>query len=105
MASPVAKPSLPPADEAAVRAHLAELRSLAAGHGIVDLRFASPGRLVGHVADDRDLFDVFAFQRGAQRLLGAKVELFSDAVLMHAHARAARAEGASALHEPAWASS
>lgn len=60
-----------------VRAHLAELRTLATGYGIEDLRLASAGRLVGHVADDRDLFDAFAFQRGAQRLLGADVELFS----------------------------
>lgn len=86
MTSPVAEPSLPPADEATVRARLRKLRTLAAEHGIADLRFASPGRLVGHVADDRDLFDVFAFQREAQRLLGADVELFSDAVSSQEHA-------------------
>jgi hypothetical protein len=33
-----------------------------ARHGITDLAYASPGRLRGHVADDRDLFDVFEFQ-------------------------------------------
>lgn len=77
--------SLPPADEQTVRAHIDEVRALAGRYGITDLRFASPGRLVGHVAADRDLFDVFGFQREAGALLGAGVEVFSDAVLDNEH--------------------
>jgi hypothetical protein len=48
---------LPPATEQQVRSHGAQLVDLAARHGITDLAFASPGRLRGHVADHRDLFD------------------------------------------------
>lgn len=57
----------------------------ASGTGISELRYASPGRLLGRVAPDRHLFDVFAFQREASQLLGAEVELFSEAVLNHEH--------------------
>ncbi|MGH3447921.1 MAG: hypothetical protein ACRDQA_05330 [Nocardioidaceae bacterium] len=77
--------SLTPADERRVRAHAGELQRLGDRHGIDQLRYASPGRLLGRVAADRDLFDVFAFQREASELLGAEVELFSDAVLAHEH--------------------
>jgi hypothetical protein len=63
---------LPPATEQQVRSHGTELVKLAARHGITDLAFASPGRLRGHVADDRDLFDMFEFQRAATSLLGAE---------------------------------
>lgn len=76
---------LPPAAEAIIRANAARLREVASRHGIRDLRFASSGRLVGHVASNRDLFDVFAFQHEARQLLGADVELFSDAILDHEH--------------------
>lgn len=76
----------PPADERTVQAHLDEIRAVARSHGITKLRFASPGRLVGHVAADQDLFDVFAFQREARQPLGADVELFSDAVVDKNHA-------------------
>lgn len=77
--------SPPPVDERTVQTRADEVRALAARHGITELRFASPGRLVGHVASDRDLFDVFAFQREAGQLLGADVELFSDAVVDKDH--------------------
>lgn len=76
------------ADEALVRSHASELARLAAEHGIGDLRFASPGRLVGHVADDRDMFDVAAFTAAAERLLGTSVLLLSDTVLRNAHVSA-----------------
>lgn len=69
------------AAEALVRAHVDELRSLAARHGITSLRFASPGRLVGRVARDKDLLDVATFDADASDLLGATVMLFSEAVL------------------------
>lgn len=74
-----------PADEATVRAHADELIALARRHGIGRLRYASPGRIVGHIAADRDLFDVFAFERAAHGLLGAEIEVFSDAVLTKEH--------------------
>jgi hypothetical protein len=40
---------------------------------------------VGHVADDRDFFDVADFQTAASEELRAEVELFSDAVLGNPH--------------------
>lgn len=72
---------MPPANEQQVRSHAAQLVELAARHGITDLAFASPGRLRGHVTDDRDLFDVFEFQQAATNLLGAEVALYSDGAL------------------------
>ena len=77
------EPDLPLVDERLARAHRDELRALAADHGISDLRFASPGRLVGRVAEDKDLLDVVAFDLAAEDLLGARVSLFSDRVLDH----------------------
>ena len=64
VSQPLAEPvHLPPATERQVRSHAAELVELAARHGITVLAFASPGRLRGHLADDRDLFDMFEFQQ------------------------------------------
>jgi hypothetical protein len=58
VSQPLAKPAhVPPASEQQVRSHAAELVGLVGRHGIIALAFASPGRLRGHVADDRDLFD------------------------------------------------
>jgi hypothetical protein len=86
VSQPLAEPEhLPPATEQQVRARAAELVELAARHGISRLAFASSGRLRGHVADDRDLFDVFEFQRGATGLLGAEVALYSDGALANEH--------------------
>ncbi|MGH3850964.1 MAG: hypothetical protein ACRDRT_14920 [Pseudonocardiaceae bacterium] len=85
MSNPAVEPSLPPVDETAVRAHARELRALAAGYGITDLRFASIGRLVGRVAEDRDSLDVADFELAAIRLLGAEVRLYSDRVLSKAN--------------------
>lgn len=79
--SAVEPPLLPPADEATVRGRVDELRGLAAQHGISELRFASPGRLVGHVAEDRDALDTADFEIAARALLGAEIGLFSDRVL------------------------
>jgi hypothetical protein len=61
----VEPPHLPPATEQQVRSQAARLVELAAEHGITDLAFASPGRLRGRVGGDRDLFDMFEFQRAA----------------------------------------
>ena len=84
----VEPPSLPPATEQQVRAHAVELVDLAARHGITDLAFASPGRLLGHVAADRDLFDMFEFQRAASGLLGAEITVYSDGALANDHVSA-----------------
>ena len=75
----------PPATEQQVRSHAAELVELAARHGITALAYASPGRLRGHLADDRDLFDMFEFQRAATDLLGAEVTVYSDGALRNQH--------------------
>ena len=76
---------LPPADEATVRRRGEELRALAAHHGVSVLRFASPGRLVGRVAEDKDALDTADFEIAARALLGAEVGLFSDRVLGKPH--------------------
>ena len=99
MSQPLGEPAhLPPATEQQVRARASELIELAARHGITGLAFASPGRLRGHVADDRDLFDMFEFQRDATDLLGAEVMVYSDGTLRNEHVRpdlatATRCEG------------
>jgi len=85
MSTPATEPSLPPAAENAVRAHASQLRAIAAEHGISELRFASLGRLVGHVADDKDSLDVTDFELAAIALLGADVRLYSDRVLHKPH--------------------
>jgi hypothetical protein len=86
VSQPLAEPPhQPPATEQQVRSHAAELVKLAARYGITDLAFASPGRLRGHVADDRDLFDMFEFQRAATDLLGAEITVYSDGVLRNDH--------------------
>ena len=86
VSQPLAEPPhLPPATEQQVRAYARQLVSLAARHGITDLEYASPGRLRGHVADDRDLFDMFEFQRAAAILLGAEIALYSDGALNNDH--------------------
>jgi hypothetical protein len=86
VSQPLAEPAhLPPASEQQVHSHAAELITLAARHGITGLAFASPGRLRGHVADDRDLFDIFEFQRAAGELLGAEVTVYSDGALRNQH--------------------
>jgi hypothetical protein len=80
-----AESDLPLADEALVRTRWDQLRALATEHGVTDLRYASPGRLVGHVSQDKDLFDMVEFGLAATDLLAARVSMFSDAVLDHPH--------------------
>lgn len=63
-----------------------ELVELAARRGISDLALASPGRLRVHIADDRDLFDMFVFQRAATDLLRAEITVYSDGRCANARA-------------------
>ncbi len=85
MSTTPAETDLPLADESLVRAHSVELRTLGQSYGVSQLRYASPGRLVGHVAEDKDMLDVVEFDIAATDLLAARVSLFSDAVLDHPH--------------------
>lgn len=86
MSQPLAEPPhLPPATEQQVHSHAAQLVDLAARHGITHLAYASPGRLRGHVSEDRDLFDMFEFQRAATDLLSAEITLYSDGALANDH--------------------
>jgi hypothetical protein len=86
VSQPLAEPPhLPPATEQQVRSHAAQLVDLAARHGITRLAYASPGRLRGHIADDRDLFDMFEFQRAATDLVGAEITVYSDGALRNDH--------------------
>lgn len=52
---------------------------------------ASPGRLRGHIADDRDLFGMFESQRAASSLLGAEISVYSDGALRNNHVTPDRA--------------
>jgi hypothetical protein len=70
-----------PASVESLRRHAADLVGLAARHGVSSLGVAGPGRLVGHLDDDRDSFDVADFETAAELLVGAEVILFSDGVL------------------------
>lgn len=69
------------ADEVTVRAYALQLKHLGETFGVHRLRFASPGRLVGHLNDDRDALDAVAFEAAAAELIGAPVGLYSDGVL------------------------
>src|ERR1017187_4493905 len=83
---PLAEPApLPPVTERQVRSHTAGLVERAARPGIPDLASPSPGRLRGHLADARDLFDMFEFQRAAADLLGAEVTVYADGALSNQH--------------------
>ena len=66
-------------------ARAAELVDLVLHHRITHLAFTSPGRLRGHIADDRDLFDMFEFQRAATDLPGAEITVYSDGALRNDH--------------------
>lgn len=77
----VEPPTLPPLDEATARANAGALHHLAAQHGISDLRFASLGRLIGHMDADRDLGDMADFQLAIEDLLGRHADFFTDGLI------------------------
>lgn len=85
MSSSAVEPTVPPADEATVRVRADELRALAAQYGVSDLRFASPGRLVGRVEEDGDALDTADFEIAARALIRAELGLFPDRVLSKPH--------------------
>ncbi|MDQ6851454.1 MAG: hypothetical protein M3070_16240 [Actinomycetota bacterium] len=74
-------PPLPPLDEATARANADALRRIGAGYGISDLRFASPGRIIGHLKADRGMGDMALFQRDIEDLLGVHADFFTDGLL------------------------
>jgi hypothetical protein len=99
MGQPLAEPPhLPPATEQQVRSRAAELVALALRHGIAHLAFASSGRLRGHVADDRDLFDMFEFQRDATNLLGAEITSGTPGIISPNRRPAQRRQGGQIHH-------
>jgi hypothetical protein len=67
-----------------VRSHAAQLVELAARHGITP-GVRLPRQAPGHVVGDRDLFDVFEFQRAATDLSGAEATLYSDGAVENDH--------------------
>jgi 2-phospho-L-lactate guanylyltransferase (CobY/MobA/RfbA family) len=73
------------ATESQIRGAAAQLLALAERHGLSQVAFASPGRLRAQVDDDRDLADVFAFQREASDLVRARIDVFSDGALSNRH--------------------
>ena len=77
----VEPPALPPLDEATARANADALHRLGAGYGVSRLRFASPGRLIGHLDEDRDLGDMADFQIAVEDLLGKHADFFTDGLI------------------------
>jgi hypothetical protein len=77
----VEPPALPPLDEATARANAAALYRLGAVYGVSNLRFASAGRLLGHLDEDRGLADMALFQRDIEDLLGVHADFFTDGLL------------------------
>lgn len=74
-------PSLPPLDEATARANANALHHLGTQFGVSDLRFASPGRLIGHMDEDRDLGDMADFQLAIEEVLGKHAHFFTDGLI------------------------
>ena len=74
-------PPLPPLDEATARSNAEMLRQLGARYGITGLRFASTGRLIGHMAEERDLTDMALFQRDIEDVLGKHADFFTDGLI------------------------
>lgn len=74
-------PALPPLDEAKARQNADALRRLGLEYGVSDLRFASPGRIIGHLADDRGMGDMVLFQRDIEDLLGVHADFFTDGLI------------------------
>lgn len=72
---------LPLLDEQTARDNAGVLHRLGARHGITALRFASPGRLVGHVDEDRDMMDMADFMADVEDELGRRTYIISDRVL------------------------
>ncbi|MGQ0575343.1 MAG: hypothetical protein ACT4RN_14210 [Pseudonocardia sp.] len=81
MSSATAELAIPPASAVALRAYAEQRKVLARSHRIDRLRLASDGKLVGHVDERRDAFDVVDFELAAVHLVGADVRLYSDRVL------------------------
>lgn len=81
-------PPLPPASAADVARSRLALIELAARYRIGELRFASPGRLVGRIDEPREALETIELELAASELLGAEVDLFSDRVLTKPHVSA-----------------
>lgn len=78
-------PAPPPLDEQTARTNADALHRVASEYGISALRFASPGRLVGHLDDDRDMGDMADFQIAVEDLLGRHADFFTDRVLSNSN--------------------
>lgn len=82
MSHALVDPAVPPLlDEQTARANADALHRVAAEHGISALRFAAPGRLVGHLDDGRGMGDMADFQIAVEELLGRYTDFFADRVL------------------------
>lgn len=74
-------PALPPLDEATARQNADALRRLGAEYGVSALRFASLGRIIGHLDEDRGMGDMVLFQRDIEDLLGVHADFFTDRLI------------------------
>jgi hypothetical protein len=77
----VALKDLPPADEQLIRAHAAELISMAEGLGLANARYASDNRLVVRVTDHFERLGPFTFAEEASFMLGCRIHVYSGEVL------------------------
>jgi hypothetical protein len=74
-------PTYPPLDEATARAHAAELRELAAAHGVSNLRFVSTGHLLGHIEPGYEVGEDADFEIEAEERLRRSFFLITDGAL------------------------
>lgn len=86
--APIEPPAPPLLDEQTARTNTQALHRVAARYGISALRFASPGRLVGHLDEDRDMGDMADFQIAVEDLLGRHADFFTDRVLRNSNVSA-----------------
>lgn len=82
---------LPAASVDQVRANRDALLALAERHGLSRLRVSASGRIVASVEHGRGYVDVVRYEREADALLGAHVDVVSDDVLDDAAADDLRA--------------
>lgn len=68
-------------DEQTAQDNAETLRRIAERHGITELRFASTGRLVGHLDDDRGLGDMADFMSEVEDALDRRTNIISDRVV------------------------
>ena len=71
---------LPQADEQVIRAHAAELITMAEDLGLTNVRYASDNRLVVTMTERIERMGPFTFAEEASYLLGHRIRVYTDGV-------------------------